>query len=294
MSLVPKRPVPALPSELWLAIVMQLPPRHLYQLMQTNEKLYEVCRSESYWRRVALPLVWGWHPATRLPRDMVFLSKSYNDTMEDFIKGVRLYYSIFDPATAKASLRNLLRCAQGEYMDRKVVPGEPVNAAYLSKRFIPGETAFQLVKRIVEDSDGVPAAAQRIIDDGKTPVETGLITAKRHATRAVSTFLRSLEDEPSMDLDSRRRVLESVRTLFGECCGLHFYADGSYDEDTEAEAGSGDEDVEVEKITRSDLQLEDVGKCYTFKGFLHDGVRGVWSKDGVFVPLSFDPQSVDP
>ena len=97
-----------------------------------------------------------------------------------------------------------------------------------------------------------------------------------------------------MDLDSRRRVLESVRTLFYECCGLHFCVDYGEEEDTEAEAESGDEDVEVEKITRSDLQLEDVGKCYTFNGYLHDGVRGYRSKDGVFVPFSFDPQSVDP
>ena len=208
----------------------------------------------------------------RLPRDMVLLSKSYNDTMEDFIMGIRAYYhhACSEPAIAKASLRTLLGEAQKEHMRRRI---------------IPGETAFQLVRRIVEDSDGVPAAAQRIIDDGKTPVETGLITAQRHATRARSTFLRSLEDDPSMNLDSRRRVVESVRTLFGECCGLHFYADGSYDEDTDAEAGSGDEDVEVEKITREALHLEEAGKCIIY--------QGLW-KNGVLTPHSFDPRSVDP
>ena len=243
--------LPDLHTELWQTIVMQLPPRHLFKLMQTNEKFYELCRSEQYWRRVALQFVWrrhGLHLFTiaKIPRDMVLLSKSYNTTMEDFIKDVRTWFTnnMFEPDTAKSSVRNLLMRVQ---------------KLYNRDLSIPGETAFQLVKRYVEDSEGIPQATQNIIDQRLVPVETGLITAHRHATRAMSTFLRSLEDESSMDLDMKRRVVQSVRILVYTCTLGHIYKEVDYDSETGENLESDNEEIEIEKITPRDLDWELVG-----------------------------------
>ena len=47
-----------LAPELCEAVIMQLHPRHLYKLMQTNKQFCELCKSEAYWARVALYLTW--------------------------------------------------------------------------------------------------------------------------------------------------------------------------------------------------------------------------------------------
>ena len=75
-----------LAPELWEAVLMQLPPRFVYCLMQTNKQFCLLCKSEAYWARVAMPMVWGcvWADFTA-PRYMVLLHQSYKDTLDDFI-----------------------------------------------------------------------------------------------------------------------------------------------------------------------------------------------------------------
>ena len=87
--------------ELCEVVIMHLPPRHVYKLMQTNKHLSLCCCSEAYWIRVAVMVVWsdvwcecfmrphGWEEDYHATKDMVLLKKSYRDTMDDFIQGVR-------------------------------------------------------------------------------------------------------------------------------------------------------------------------------------------------------------
>lgn len=73
-----------LTPELCGAVILQLPPRHVYKLMQTNKQFHKYCLSEAYW---ALYLVLP--PEMCTPKEMVLLRKSYCDTMDDFIQSVR-------------------------------------------------------------------------------------------------------------------------------------------------------------------------------------------------------------
>ena len=59
--------------------------------MQTNKQFLAHCKSEAYWARVAMPMVWCWVWSGDLPilEDMVLLHKCYKDTLDDFIQRLR-------------------------------------------------------------------------------------------------------------------------------------------------------------------------------------------------------------
>ena len=71
--------------ELQEALIMHLPPRHLYKPAfgrQMNKQFLMCCRSEAYWSRVAFYLMntCMWYS------EICFLSASYRDTMDAFIQ----------------------------------------------------------------------------------------------------------------------------------------------------------------------------------------------------------------
>ena len=180
----------SLTPELCEAVILQLPPRHVYKLMQTNKQFCDYCKSEAYWARVALYLLWS--PETRWADDMVLLQTSYDKAMEAFVAGVR-------EEVQERPLAQLLEFAQ-ECLD----VGRPV---------VAGQTAFQLVQRCVEDQDNLQRAIQRATIGSDVPRRPGFITASRRAKRATSKFLRALEDEEGMDLQTKLRMQRYAREL---------------------------------------------------------------------------------
>jgi hypothetical protein len=180
----------SLTPELCEAVIMQLPPRHVYKLMQTNKQFCDYCKSEAYWARVALYLLWS--PETRWADDMVLLQTSYDKAMEAFVSGVR-------EEVQERPLVKLLEFAQ-ECLD----VGRPV---------VAGQTAFQLVQRCVEDQDNLQNAIQRATVGSDVPRRPGFITGSRRAKRATSKFLRALEDEEGMDLQTKLRMQRYAREL---------------------------------------------------------------------------------
>jgi hypothetical protein len=180
----------SLTPELCEAVIMQLPPRHVYKLIQTNKQFCDYCKSEAYWARVALYLLWS--PETRWADDMVLLQTSYDKAMEAFVAGVR-------EEVQERPLAQLLEFAQ-ECLD----VGRPV---------VAGQTAFQLVQRCVEDQDNLQNAIQRATVGSDVPRRPGFITGSRRAKRATSKFLRALEDEEGMDLQTKLRMQRYAREL---------------------------------------------------------------------------------
>ena len=135
---------------------MQLPPRHLYKLMQTNKRFCELCKSEAYWARVALYLIWD--PMERSPDDLVLLRTSYGKAMESFLESVRRDTLLRPPSPASFDgrlwrpLEKLLKFAQSILDD-----------GFYGTPIIEGETAFQLVKRILEDVGGLEKSFERSV-----------------------------------------------------------------------------------------------------------------------------------
>ena len=160
---------------------MQLPPRHLYKLMQTNKRFCELCKSEAYWARVALYLIWD---------DLVLLPISYGKVMESFLESVRekTRDAAFNVDVASSSVEKVLKFWQMLNQDEAGWPGTPI---------IEGETAFQLVKRIVEDTDGLEKSFKRSVHAADVIRRPGFITASRRARRARSTFLHLCRCSPS-------------------------------------------------------------------------------------------------
>ena len=189
---------------------MQLHPRHLYKLMQTNKQFCELCKSEAYWARVALYLIWD--PMERDLDDLVSLPTSYGKAMESFLESVRkkTRYAAFNVEVASSSVEKVLKFWQMLNLDEASWPGTPI---------IEGETAFQLVKRIVEDTDGLEKSFKRSVHAADVIRRPGFITASRRARRARSTFLRSLEDDDGMDLQTKLRVQGYVKKLIRDFTG---------------------------------------------------------------------------
>ena len=193
-----------LPPEMHEAVILQLPPQHVYKLMQTNKQFYMWCRSETYWARVAMPLAWSttWW-GFPVPGEMVLLHKSYRATLDDFIQSVRDELRTFSDGCEMHA---------DSAVERLVVLGQEI-ADNEAHHIGEGETMLQLVQRLVEDSDSLESAIKRATQGWDVPRRAGFITASRRANRAKSTFLRSLEDDQDMDLKTKCRVRDYARKL---------------------------------------------------------------------------------
>ena len=204
-----------LADELCMEVVLNLPPRHVYKMMQTNKRLKRLCTSERYWERVATYMAWAKARDTN-PLDMVLLSKPYRTTMDEYIQGVRDDISTcFPPYSDHATGPIAKLAALGEE-----------RILYLIDGGTPSADTFTMVKRIVEDTDCLDLAVQRATRGWDVPLRAGFITSARRATRAASTFLRSLEDDRGMDLPTKLRarafagqLLKDIYERRGVCRG---------------------------------------------------------------------------
>ena len=206
-----------LPTEMCMEIVLQLPPRHVYKLMQTNKKFRKLCSSEKYWRRVALYVVWGngdWHDHLNdiVPERMMFLSKSYKATMDDFIglfrdlleegcQDLRGHELPRNPAAATAPLKALLEWVQKNDRYERI-----------TRPYVYGETAFQLCRRYVEPDDELAGAIQRAKDKMEIPAP-GFMSGSKYADKLSREFLYVLDDDVSMSLASKNRIRDATQHL---------------------------------------------------------------------------------
>ena len=208
-----------LTPELCELVVLQLPPRFVYRLMQTNKRFCELCRShEEYWGRVALYLVWSSSAS-----DVLLLRMSYGRAMESFVERVRSEMQALS-GVSTGTLRELLDFAlardeyardEPHYDEYALVRDEEVrNEAYALVRARPWKKAIEVAKRRVEDADNVAHAMRRSRRGMDVPRRWPcFVTGSRRARRATSRFLRSLEDEAGMDLEAKVRVRGYVRDL---------------------------------------------------------------------------------
>ena len=184
-----------LADELCMEVILNLSPRHVYKLMQTSKRLRRLCTSERYWERVATYVAWAKARETN-PLDMVLLPKSYRATMDEYIQGVRDDIgTCFPPYSDHATGPIAKLAALGEE-----------RILYLMDGGTPSADTFTMVKRIVEDTNGLDMAVQRSTRGWDVPRKEGFITSTRRATRAASALLRSLEDDQGMDLPTKMRV----------------------------------------------------------------------------------------
>jgi F-box domain len=191
----------SLSREIQVEVLFQLPPRHVYKLMQTNKQWYFLCRDDKYWERVAVHYFWKNHAFAGggVNRDLVLLQGTYRSAVDTFIDALRNEIRAFDPpynADADAPLSHLA----------SVSPEDDNLRAY------PGETMRALIKRHVEDAENVPAAIQKSTNDVDRPIPQGFITGERRRARTEARFLHALDDDPC-DLDTKRRLRGYVATL---------------------------------------------------------------------------------
>lgn len=199
--------LPSFTPDLCETVILQLQPRYVYRLMQTNKYFYDICKNhEVYWARVALYLIWS--PERRWPHEMVLLPFCYSKAMSTFIQTVRddVLNDWDRPDIASQPVEKLLEFAQ-LMLEFEGFVGRPI---------IPGQTAFQIVQRFVEDTDNLPNAMQRASEGMDVPRRTGFITASRRAKRATSKFLRVLEDEDGMDLRTKLKIKNATRELIDD------------------------------------------------------------------------------
>ena len=200
-----------LPDEICMDVILQLPPRHVYKLMQTNKRFCRLCLSEEYWERVATYLAWD------LSGDVdsintVLLRKSYRATVDEYIQYIR----------------DDIRSCSPPYSDNADLPlaslatfGHQLAYYDLTQRprpFTPCANAFSLAKKIVEDADDLEKSIQRATDSWDKPRRAGFITKSRCARRVTNKFLRSLEDDQGMDLDTKIRVRRYAYELIRDIC----------------------------------------------------------------------------
>ena len=184
-----------LADELCMEVILNLSPRHIYKLMQTNKRLYCLCTLEHYWEQVATYVAWAKARDTN-PLDMVLLSKPYHTTMDKYIQGVQDNISTcFPPYSDHATGPIAKFTALGEE-----------RILYLIDRGTPSADTFTMVKRIVEDTDYLDLAVQRSTRGWDVPQKESFITSTRRATKAACTLLRLLEDDQGMDLLTKIRV----------------------------------------------------------------------------------------
>ena len=84
--------------------------------------------------------------------------------------------------------------------------------------FTPCANAFSLAKKLVEDTDDLDKSIERATDGWDRPRRAGFITKSRCARRVTNTFLRSLEDDQGMDLDTKIRVRRYADQLIRDIC----------------------------------------------------------------------------
>ena len=205
-----------LPEEMYIEVVLQLQPRHLYKLMQTNRKLYKLCTSEKYWRRVALHVMGardGWMYGLDTPIQMFLLDRSYKATMDDFIGRFRVQMAEIEEMNMTDDIAR-----GGEVpFDYLAASMESLVVRIQESRFrrvIVGETAFQLSRRYVEDA-GTPSKVMfNVNDTGGTG--TALVTERRFANRVAQKFLRILDDDNSISLETKHRLRDAAHGLL---CG---------------------------------------------------------------------------
>ena len=95
-----------LAPELCEAVIMHLPPRFIYHLMQTNKRFCKLCKSEAYWARVAMPMVWGcvWDDFTA-PSYMVLLELSHTNPPCRAERSKRVAVAVAVQPTPRGSLQ---------------------------------------------------------------------------------------------------------------------------------------------------------------------------------------------
>ena len=201
-----------LPKEMCMEVVLQLPPRHVYNLMQTNWRFRHLCLSEDYWARVATYLVWGLTGNVD-PIDTVLLRKSYRATVEEYIQKVRDDIRSYSPPYGDNA--DLPLASLATFGDQRI--WEDVAKPHL-RPFNPCANAFHLAKKIVEDTDNLENSIQRATDAWDVQWRAGFITRGRRARRASNKFLRSLEDDQGLDLDTKIRVREYADNLIRDIC----------------------------------------------------------------------------
>ena len=172
--------------ELREALILHLPPRHLYKIMQTNKQFLMCCRSEAYWSRVAFYLM----NTCMWFSEISFLSASYRDAMDTFIQ-------------KRASSHNFLK------------KGEETMFA-LVKRYVQHTDHIEYAMArctlgTEELRQKVDKVTKRLSCD--TLCDDGFITGERRANRAMSCFLRSLEADTRMDLSTKMSVVEYTKKL---------------------------------------------------------------------------------
>ena len=184
-----------LPLEMWEAVLLEVPPHHLYKVMQTSQQFYKLCCSEKIWARVGVLMVWN-DPSLSssallsIPRDMVLLCKSYKATVDEVIDAAQ-------PTTdSRLSARDLVLAGIDDNFEDFVVDDD--------------ESMMQLVKRLVKDENYVEYEQQRLMRAGLVPREAETLTLRRRSRRAVSTFVRFLENEEQLDLEGKLRVKDHV------------------------------------------------------------------------------------
>ena len=194
----------SLSRELQMEVLLQLPPRHVYKLMQTNKHWSFLCRDDKYWERVAVHHFWKHHDFADggVNRDLVLLQGTYRSAVDTFIIAVRNEIRALDPpynADADAPLSHLASVSPYDDNDDNLL-------------VYPGETMRALLKRHVEDADNVPAAIQKSTDGLDRPIRQGFITEERRRARTATRFLHALDDDPC-DLDTKRRLRGYVAKL---------------------------------------------------------------------------------
>ena len=202
----------SLPEEICMDVILQLPPRHVYKLMQTNKRFCRLCLSEEYWERVATYIAWSL-TAHVDSIDTVLLRKSYRATVDEYIQYIRDDIRSCNPPSSDTAELPLMSLAT--LGDQEIWEG---NAKTQSRPFTPCANAFGLAKKLVEDTDNLEKSIERATEGWDRPRRAGFITKSRCARRVTNTFLRSLEDDQGMDLDTKIRVRRYADQLIRDIC----------------------------------------------------------------------------
>ena len=215
-----------LPPELRTGVILHLQPRFVYRLMRTNKRVYEQCMCQQYWERVAFHLTFRCRVSDVKVAydlyDMALLRMGYKRSMDTFIEAVRQDIRT-SPSTHYMDSSSTRPPMDADAPLSQLIPyGLDLYEKYI---YLPGVENMRLVARgLILDTERTEYQVQDMLDGthhnvfvsqrGVLPVTDGsYITEDRRKHRASARFLQALEDETSLDLDAKQRLLASAVQL---------------------------------------------------------------------------------
>jgi hypothetical protein len=194
-------------AEIHSELLLHLPPRQIYKLMCTSRGFHQICRTNrAYWERLAFHLLR--RSLSDTPASLYFVKGGYKRAMDAFL--------LAHDVPLSQGIKDTVNECLAELQDPDNLCGN--TAVIYNEIMMPAvDDPRRLARLIVEDAVETRYTAEAMIRSQPTsgiivrPAATGFVIARRRATRSSARLIHSLDDEPTLDLACKRRIMEYLR-----------------------------------------------------------------------------------